>query len=274
MTPSLTVLMSVYNGLPYLKEAIDSILQQTFSDFEFLIIDDASTDGSSQLLAEYAERDRRIRILTNQKNRGLGYSLARGVEVATTPWIARMDADDIAVPDRLQLQMDYVKEHPDVDILGGYLGFINDQGKFLFKKPVPTSHEEIYRLIWTNPFSHITVLFRREAILRVGSYSDRTHRSEDYELWFRCAREGVIFANLPVILTYYRFSENNLKRNPFRVLRERVVIGWRGCRLVGASPIAYLGVTVPFFIGLLPPKFGVKMYRWSKIFDPRYTAPK
>ena len=269
MNPPVTVLMSVYNGLPYLPEAIDSILKQTFQDFEFLIIDDASTDGSSKVLAEYAERDSRIRILTNERNMGLGYSLARGVEAATTPWIARMDADDIAVPNRLELQMDYVREHPDVDIFGGYVTFIDKNGQFLFEKTVPTSHYEIFRLIWTNPFNHITVFLRREAILKIGSYSNKTLRSEDYELWLRCAAGGLKFANLPVSLTYYRFSEMNLKRNTFKVSLERFFIGLRGCYLVGAPPIAYIGTTKPVILEFLPPHLRAKVYCWLRRFDPR-----
>ena len=128
MSASITVLMSVYNGLPYLSKAIDSILGQTYPDFEFLIIDDQSTDGSAEILDHYARQDKRIRIIKNEQNRGLGYNLALGVETATTPWIARMDADDIAIADRLALQMSYLEQHPEVDILGGYAININNLG--------------------------------------------------------------------------------------------------------------------------------------------------
>lgn len=270
MTSPVTVLMSVYNGLPYLRESIESILQQTYSDFEFLIIDDASNDGSSDVLVEYARRDERIRILTNEQNMGLGYSLARGVEASNTPWIARIDADDIAVPNRLELQMAYVVEHPEVDILGGYVSYIDNNGEFLFEKRVPTSHENIYRLIWTNPINHTTVFLRREAILRVGSYSLKFRRRQDYELWFRCAKAGLKFANLAVPLVYYRFSEKNFARDNWRFLITHLLIGYRGCWMIGASPIAYIGVTKPLIIGLVPLSLRPKVYRFFKNFDPRY----
>lgn len=269
MNPPVTVLMSVYNGLPYLPEAIDSILQQTFQDFEFLIINDASTDGSSKVLSEYAERDSRIRILTNERNMGLGYSLARGVAAATTTWIARMDADDIAVPNRLELQMDYVREHPDVDILGGYGLRIDKSGKVMTKIKVPTDPVQIYRLIWTCPLLHPTVMFRREAIVKVGSYSSKTNRNEDYDLWFRCAAAGLKFANLSITLIYYRFTDENFQRNKISVSAEQMLIGWRGCWMLRASPIAYLGVTKPFLLGILPLPFRTVVYRWLKLFDPR-----
>jgi glycosyltransferase involved in cell wall biosynthesis len=270
MNPPVTVLMSVYNGLPYLPEALDSILEQTFSDFEFLIIDDASTDGSGRVLAEYAERDSRIKILTNERNQGLGYSLAQGVELAQTIWIARMDADDIAVPNRLELQMSYVKDNPEVDILGGYALNINDDGQIIGERRVPICHEDIYRLLWTNPFIHATVMFRRQAILRVGSYSEKIRKRQDYELWFRCALGKLKFANLALPLIYYRFTKNTFKRNNLRqVIIPSLLIGWKGCWMVGASPIAYIGVTKPLLIGLLPPSLRPSVYDWFKVFDPR-----
>lgn len=271
MTTPITVLMSVYNGVPYLQDAIDSILKQTFTDFKFLIIDDASTDGSSLVLAEYAKRDSRIEILTNDLNYGLGYSLAYGLKVAKTPWVARMDADDIAVPNRLELQMDYLSKHPNVDILGGYALEISEHGEPLHQRRVPTYHDDIYRLIWTNPFIHATVLFRREAILKVGSYYSqlRIRIPEDYELWFRCAVAGCKFANLDVPLIHYRFSKKTFERNNWQFLIAHLLIGWRGCWMVGCSPMAYIGTTKPLLIGLLPTNLRYVVYRWLSRFDPR-----
>jgi glycosyltransferase involved in cell wall biosynthesis len=270
MTPPLTVLMSVYNGLPYLPEALDSILEQTFSDFEFLIVDDASTDGSGRVLAEYAERDSRIRILTNERNMGLGYSLARGVAAAMTPWIARMDADDIAVSNRLELQMSYVKDNPEVDILGGYALNINDDGQIIGERRVPICHEDIYRLLWTNPFIHATVMFRRQAILKVGSYSPKIRKRQDYELWFRCATNNLHFANIATPLINYRFTEKTFHRNNLhQVIIPSVLIGWKGCWMIRTSPLAYVGVIKPLLIGLLPMQFRAKAYVWLNKFDPR-----
>jgi glycosyltransferase involved in cell wall biosynthesis len=269
MTPALTVLMSVHNGLPHLKLAIESILKQSFQDFEFLIFDDASSDGSSSVLAEYAKRDSRIKILTNQQNMGLGYNLARGVELARGYWIARMDADDIALDNRLELQMAYVRQNSNIDILGGYALDIDENGHFLSERRVPTTHEEILKLIWTNPFIHGTVLLRRDAILKIGSYSSKIRKRQDYELWFRCARTGLKFANLPVPLISYRFTEKTFKRNNLQVLIPQVLMGWQGCWMVKAHPIAYIGVTKPLILGLLPPRLSNLLYGWLKTFDPR-----
>lgn len=269
MTTPITVLMSVYNGMPYLKDAIDSILQQTFTDFKFLIFDDASTDGTSQVLAEYASKDNRIQIITNDRNYGLGANLAKGVEMAQTPWIARMDADDIAFPNRLELQLNYVLSHPDVSVLGGYALDIDLQGNTVSERKLPTSHQQIKKLVWTNPFSHGTVLLHRESILKVGSYSSKLAKRQDYELWFRCAKADLQFANLPTPLIYYRFTDNTLQRNNWKVALTHVAVGWKGCWMVKASPIAYVAVTKQLAIGLLPPPLRYFAYHWLKQFDPR-----
>ena len=273
MKTPITVLMSVYNGMPYLQDAIDSILQQTFTDFKFLIFDDASTDGTNQVLNEYAQKDNRIKIITNDRNYGLGTNLARGVEMAQTPWIARMDADDIAFPNRLELQLDYVLKHPSVSVLGGYAIDIDSQGQIVSERKFPTSHQQIKKLVWTNPFSHGTVLLHRESILKVGSYSSKLAKRQDYELWFRCAKANLQFANLPTPLIYYRFTDNTLQRNNWQVALTHVVIGWRGCWMIKASGFAYLAVTKQLAIGLLPSPLRYFAYHWLKKFDPRTQNP-
>ena len=269
MTPPITVLMSVYNDLPYLKDAVESILNQSFTNFEFLIFDDASTDGSSAVLQQYASKDTRIKLITNQTNRGLGFNLARGVKMARSPWIARMDADDLAFPNRLQLQLNYVQAHPDVSIVGGWAIDINNNGQFISERKVPTTDGQIKKLIWTNPLIHGTVLFNKADIERVGSYSRKLAKRQDYDLWFRCAQAGLKFANLPQPLIKYRFTDNTLQRNNWKVALVHLRIGWRGCWQVKASPIAYLGVTKQLIIVLLPPPLRVVAYNWLKQFDPR-----
>ena len=274
MLKSLTVLMSVYNGESYLELAIESILQQTFTDFIFLIINDASTDKTRMILEKFAQQDSRIVIINNKQNRGLAYSLARGVEAATTAWIARMDADDIAMSDRLEKQMNYIEKNPEIDILGGYALDINDSGDILGERKVPICHKNISRLIWTNPLIHPTVLFRRSAILNIGSYYDKTRQRipEDYHLWFRAAAAGLRFSNLPEPLIYYRFSEENFIRNNLKFLLAHVLIGWQGCWRVKASSLAYLGVTKPLVLSILPPSLRYLVYNWLKQFDPRTKA--
>ncbi len=268
-TPQVTVLMSVYNGLPFLDAALDSILAQTFSDFEFLIIDDASQDGSSEVLARYARADARIRVITNQPNQGMGQSLARGVQEARAPWIARMDADDVALPQRLEHQMLYLDHNPDTAVLGGWALEIDEHDQITGERRVPTDHQTIRRLIWTNPFLHPTVVFNREKILAVGSYAAYRYL-DDYDLWFRCARAGYRFANLPEPLIHYRITRaqaKKRKRPGWMIAQLRA--GWRGCYRVGAKPYAYLGITLPVIRALLPKRWARASAKLLRRFDPR-----
>jgi glycosyltransferase involved in cell wall biosynthesis len=261
--------MSVYNGNPYIDTAIKSVLKQTFDNFEFLIIDDASTDGSREKLERWRKRDDRIRLVYHSENRGLGYSLREGVRKARGDWIARMDDDDISLADRLERQVSYLAEHPEVDILSGWAIDCNETGEPLRIRQVPTSHEQIVQLLWTIPIVHPAVVFRRESILEAGSYSPDLRRRQDYDLWFRCASEGHRFANLPEPLIYYRFTDDYYKKNDLNTALDQVKIGWRGCRRVGAGPIAYLGVLAPLVRALLPRPLSKLLQDFLHRFDPR-----
>lgn len=267
--PCLSVLMSVYNGMPNLERAMESIATQSFGDFEFLIIDDASTDGSRELLEKWEAEDERIRLILNETNRGLGYSLDKGVKEARGEWIARMDDDDIACPNRLKKQLKFIEENPGTDILGGWAVEIDEDGNPMRLRQVPTSHEDIVRLIWTIPVIHPTVMFRRRAIQQVGSYDAALRRRQDYDLWFRCAAAGLRFANIPEPLIHYRFTDNYYEKNDLSTALQQVEIGWRGCRLVGASPITYVGIMAPLIRALLPRRLSRWLQAFLNKFDPR-----
>ena len=183
--PRVTVLMSVYNGERFLWEAIDSILSQTFNDFEFVIVDDGSTDGTSTLLA--AEHDPRIRIVRNDKNLGLQRSLNIGLELACGHYVARLDADDIAMPDRLEKQVCFLDNHPEIGILGTACRLINVNGQHLGVSQYPLGDVQIrWRSLLTNPFAHPTVMVHREVLTQHGlRYNHDLHATEDYDLWTR-----------------------------------------------------------------------------------------
>ncbi len=269
MNPKVTVLMSVYNGKKYLRESIESILNQTYENFEFLIIDDGSTDESIEILQYYLKIDKRIKLIVNKSNQGLSSNLATGVDLAATTWIARMDADDISIKNRLELQMNYIISHPDLDILGGYAIDIDENGNELEPRKVPTSHEKISSLIWTCPFIHPTVMFRREAIIKAGSYNKKLIRRQDYDLWFRCSAAKLKFANMDVPLIYYRFTDDYFKKNNFKVQLFQAKMGWKGSKLVKASPIAYVGITIAFLKGILPYSIRRPINEALKKIDPR-----
>lgn len=193
--------MAVHNGQPYLMEAVDSILGQSFRDFEFVIVDDASTDGSRDLLAK--SLDERVRLLTNKKQQGLAKSLNIGLAEAKGEYIARMDHDDISLPHRLQRQVAFLDEHAEIDILGCWARTIGRQPPQTWRYPI--QDEEIRsEFMFSSPLVHSSVMWRRETFeQRQLRYDETTARAQDFELWTRAA-EWVKFANLGSVLLHYR----------------------------------------------------------------------
>lgn len=268
--PEVTVLMGVYNGVAHIKQAMRSVLDQTFTNFELLIIDDGSSDRSVEAIEKTAQYDARIRLLRSNANQGLGYALSRGMQEARGQLVARMDADDISVPERLRKQVDYLLAHPDTDVVGSFALDIDEQGQPLRERRVPTSHQRIVELIWTCPLIHPTVMFRRQAVIDAGSYSATVRRRQDYELWFRCVHAGLRFANIPEPLVHYRHSEQTIRRNNLRAMLAQARVGINGCRLIGAPPSAYLGVTLPVLDAMLPARLRAKLMHVRRRLDPRH----
>ena len=202
MSPHVTVLMSVYNGEKYLKEAVDSILNQTFEDFEFLIIDDGSTDQSLEILRSY--KDQRIRIVQNKKNIGLNQSLNNGLKLAQGKFIARMDADDISLSKRLEKQVAFMDDNPGIGVCGTWLQTFGEIKKTVWKSPL--KHEEICaRMFFENSIGHPTVMIRKDIIDRYNLFYDENYQiCEDYKLWIDMANITGL-ANLQEVLLLHRF---------------------------------------------------------------------
>lgn len=204
--PKVAVVMAVYNGERYLQEAVESILKQTFADFEFLVVDDGSTDRTPAILQEFAERDTRIRVLQNAENLGLTKSLNRGIRASQGEYIARMDADDISHPDRFKRQIVFLHEHPGHGLVGSWYVKIDEQGRELWREELPTEDQELRKnLIVRNPLPHASLMMRRQALERVGLYDERWQVSQDYELLFRLSHEYEIGA-VPEVLFFSRTS--------------------------------------------------------------------
>jgi Glycosyltransferases involved in cell wall biogenesis len=186
----LTVVMSVYNGEKYLKEAIQSILKQTFADFNFLIINDGSTDLSREIILSF--KDNRIKLIDNKKNIGLTRSLNKALNLAEGKYIARMDADDISKPNRFKEQIDYLLSHPDIGLLGTSFDFIDENGIITGKSDYSGYSSEIlyYTLTFYNCIAHSTVIFNKELVLSLGGYDETILRSQDIELWYRISRKA------------------------------------------------------------------------------------
>ncbi|WP_231833783.1 glycosyltransferase family 2 protein [Thermosynechococcus vestitus] len=197
--PLLSVLMPVFNAEAYVGEAIESILGQSFRDFEFIIIDDGSTDNSLSVLKRYAVQDARIRLISRE-NRGLVATLNEGIALARGEWIARMDADDVAMPNRFIVQLAAL-ERERVDFCGGAIQCFGALRSVCF---YPLTHEacEVH-LLFGVPFGHPTVIGRHSAFAELGYDPDYPY-AEDYELWQRAWGRGYKFVNVPEVVLRYR----------------------------------------------------------------------
>jgi glycosyltransferase involved in cell wall biosynthesis len=201
---AVTVLMPVYNAEKFLSLAIESILQQTFTDFEFLIIDDGSTDQSVAIVTSYPNP--RIRLYQNEQNLGISATLNKGIELARTELIARMDADDVSYPGRLQSQVDYLKANPSCAMVSSLVRVISEDGKLVRQDRFKSEHF-YYNLTFICWLYHPTVMYRKQAVQEVGMYT--ATYAEDYELFWQLSR-NFKFYNLPEVLLDYRITGQSL----------------------------------------------------------------
>ena len=211
MNPLVTVLMPVYNGEKYLEEAIKSILNQTLRDFEFLIIDDGSTDKSAQIIKSF--NDPRIRLERNKTNLGLIATLNKGLGLSKGKYIARMDCDDMSLPKRLSVQVNFMEKHPEIGVCGSWIKVIGLRKKFINK--YFQKHEELKaNLLFSTSFAHPSVIIRKELIDKYNlEYDEQYKHAEDYELWSRIV-EYAKMSNISKVLLYYRMhSESVSKKN-------------------------------------------------------------
>jgi glycosyltransferase involved in cell wall biosynthesis len=208
--PLISVLMPVYNDERYVAQAVESILAQTFERFEFILIDDGSTDRSAEILRRYAAKDARIR-LVRQANMGYVRSLNVAIGLARTPLLARMDSDDISPPDRFAVEFAFMETHPEVVCVGGYYGLMDWRGRFLTTMTPPTDHEAIDKelLAGHTPLCHTGVLMRRDAVLRAGGYDPQMALADDLDLWLRLGEVGKL-AIVPQSMVCIRLRRDSL----------------------------------------------------------------
>jgi len=219
--PTVSVLMPVYNAEAYLAEAVESILRQTFADFEFLVIDDGSTDRSGAILEGYAAGERRVR-LTRRPNTGYTVALNELLGLASGELVARMDADDVALPHRLERQVDYLRAHTDVVCVGTAVHLIDSAGRYLRDGHPGMDHEAIQQraLAGDCPLNHPSVMMRRAAVQAVGGYHPEFEPAEDLDLWLRLGEVGRL-ASLPEVLMLYRQHVRSFSERHQRLQLER-----------------------------------------------------
>jgi len=207
MTDFISVIMAAYNAELYIEESIQSILEQISVNFELIVVNDGSVDQTESIIKKIAKNDDRV-ILINQINQGLPKSLNNALRIAKGDYIARMDADDIALPDRLYTQLQFLKKNDDINIVGSYLIAFGDGKKRIWKFPI-CKYECDAMMLFRNPLAHPAIMLRRCVFEMSGVYDDKFAYDQDYELWARASSDHGI-ANIPKVLLKYRIHESQM----------------------------------------------------------------
>ena len=251
--PKISVITGAYNiGKCYsYKKSVESILRQTFKDFEFVICDDGSSDNTWELLSELAEKDKRVKLLRNKKNIGLAASLNRCIEASSGEFIARHDCDDISAPKRFEKQIDFFKTHKDISVLGCNVYLFDESGVWGKENfPAVVRNEDF---LFTSPYKHGSVMFRREALINAGCYrvAKETYRTEDYDLFMRM-QSDCKGANLNERLYYFCEDHSAQKRRKYRYRLDEARVRYKGFKRLGLMPRGLPYVVKPLIVGLIP----------------------
>ena len=262
----ISVIMSVYNAEKYLEKAIDSILNQTYQDFEFIIVNDCSNDGSYAILKEYEKNYKCIRLINNTKNLGLTKNLNRAIAASKGEYIARMDADDISEINRFERQIEYFNNHKEVDILGTFSNDINEYGEVIRTRTNPVSHNEIISMLpKLSPMAHPSVMFKKRSLEKIDFYNEKYRTSQDLEMWYRAAGTGLIFHNIPEFLFQYRIDGNFLARKTFKFRWNDYKLRLEGFKHIKLPWYKYSYAFIPLVLGFLPGS----IYNLLRKIDPR-----
>ena len=251
--PKISVIMGVYNGEKTMRESIDSILAQTYTDWEFVICDDASSDNTLVILNEYKEKypDKFV-ILHNEQNLMLSGSLNRCLAAASGEYIARMDDDDKSLPTRFAVEAGYLDEHPEYAVVGSWVQFFNSEGlgEVIRKIPEPS----VYDVPKVNPFFHPTIMMRKSAYDALKGYTsnERTRRMEDVDLWYRFFAAGYKGYNIPEVLLHYRLDSNALKKRKLKYSIDASRIVFNGVRMLKLPVKYYLYSLKPLLSWAMP----------------------
>ena len=218
---TVSVIMSVHNEEKTIGEAIESIISQTYSDWELIIIDDCSTDRTLEILRRYAKEEKRISVFENKHNLGFVVSLNKGIKAAQGEYIARMDGDDVSYPQRFEKQVAFMRAHPDVDVLGTGAELIAESVETLSYINMPETHDELaVNIHRACPFFHPSVMMRREFLERSSGYNEKIRRCEDLDLWSRMISHAT-FHNLQEPLI--RYQTKSFKRPLEEILYNQYV---------------------------------------------------
>lgn len=254
--PKVSIIMGVYNvnNDKKVKLAIDSIINQSFIDFEFIICDDGSIDGSYEYLKSIANIDERIILIRNDINKGLAYTLNSCLNIATGYYIARMDADDICYPTRLEEQVRFLENNRQYDIVGCNAELIDDNGVWGELKHIEIPQKKDF--LFGSRFIHPTIMVKKKSYQLVNGYrvSKETIRGQDYDLFMRAYSLGCKGYNIQKNLYQYREDKNAYKKRTYKNRINEAIVRYKGFKQMGLFPIGYIYVVKPLLVGLIPSK--------------------
>lgn len=268
-----TILMSLYykESPLYLRKSLDSIFQNTIQPNQVVLILDGPIGEELQSeVNNYKYKYPALDVYPLDRNLGLSSALNIGLCKCKNEIIFRMDTDDICYPIRFERILEEYEANPELELVGSFATMIDENDNVIKPISAPESQIDIYKKVWTCPFIHPTVSFKKSALMRVGSYNPNSGpRQDDYELWFRCVEHGLKCKNIAEPLLYYRFFSDSVARNTIKVGWWRAKVGWRGSWRCKCSLIAYLGVCYPLVRACMPAFIRKFMYSVSDKINPR-----
>ncbi|PML04859.1 hypothetical protein BCT86_14455 [Vibrio breoganii] len=267
-----SVLMALYNGEQesYLQFAFSSLFEQTLKPTEVILVIDGPIRSSLEDVISYWKEKLHVNIIRLAENKGLSVALNVGLSSCTNDLVARMDTDDICKPTRFESQVSFMNRNVDVDICGTFCTVISESGVEYDKLQVPCDDDTIKKLIWTCPIVHPTVIFRKESIIKIGSYSKNVpRRQDDYELWIRAAMQNLTFANIPKYLLEYRLAMEKKTKNSLDVAFNRFAIGLPAVIRFDLRVLSLVGLMYPIVRACLPVKLSHYLQKIVRKIDPR-----
>ena len=259
--PLVSIIMGVYNGQCTIRKCIDSIILQTYSNWEFIICDDCSDDNTYKIIKEYEIRDKRIRSIRNDMNRRLAASLNRCLEIVKGKYIARMDADDESMPNRLERQVYFLERYPQYDVVGTDRYMMSDSKIYGIRSSIECPSKEV--LLKGTPFAHPTIMMRQEVYKSLNGYrvKKETVRAEDLELWFRFFQKGYQGYNIQEPLYKYTESIEDYKKRTFSAAKKTAMVYIHGYKLLDFPLYKYIYAVKPILAALIPRKIMYKYHR-------------
>ena len=260
--PKVTVLMSLYNTPEkQLKSAIESVLNQTYENYDILIINDATQDNGVAIIENY--KSNKILIVHNEKNLGLEGALNKGIKLISSKYIIRMDTDDIALPDRIQKQVDFMEQHPEYAFATGRAYYFDENGIYGISKY--SGNVKVKDLLWGTPFIHPTMILRKESIEKIGGYP-LYRRCEDYAMEFEMYLQGYVGYVMNDILLKYRLDRNGYQKKKYRDRITETKMKMFYFKKLNVKKVKYINAIKPVLIGLIPKKV-LKEYHRNKFKD-------